>query len=268
MFGDVRMREWSDERQFSSAIASPSGAIFEAGSVHRWVGYMYRHWAFTRTTKVDPNQKSTSFSEPTNESNCCLSIFYTLLVFFFFFLKKKTTAFELPLREQEGLCWSHPGLIDICARAQSWAIFVAKDFGLAKLLAVLIGQALTLKRQPKFYWDSLVQYRLFEDNGESTYGALRKSIDCQACEELRRVNPPVAQVSFEKKKEKKPLVNRKSKNRQKEKLMIPAGRRDRKTGEGGKTWATFTVFSIIISKVYAARSGCPVSNPDPNTIGL
>ena len=58
--------------------------------------------------------------------------------------RRKTTA---------GLRWSHPGLKDICARAQGWAVFVAKDFGIAKLLAVLIGLALILKRQPKFYWD-------------------------------------------------------------------------------------------------------------------
>ena len=75
---DNKMREWSDVRLSSST--SPSGVIFEAGSMHRWVGYMYRHWAFARTTQVDSNYKSIPFTEPTKESNCCSSYFYTLLI--------------------------------------------------------------------------------------------------------------------------------------------------------------------------------------------
>ena len=79
---DSKVREWSDERLSSSA--SPSVVIFKAGSVHRWVGFMYRHcsWAFARTTKVDPHQTSTLLKKkkPTKESNSSSSYFFFFIL--------------------------------------------------------------------------------------------------------------------------------------------------------------------------------------------
>ena len=111
----------------------------------------------------------------------------------------------------------------------------------------------TLRRQPKFYWDSLVQYRLFEDYGESAYGALRKSIDCQTS---RGFTCQLRKFSFEKKK---PIGQSKIKEpSERERFLQEDATADRRTGEGGKTWASFTVFSTAkCMKKAAARSGCP-----------
>ena len=53
------------------------------GRQRRWVGYHYRHWAFATSTKVYPNQTSTPFAEPTQESNSssCYCLFSFLLSF-------------------------------------------------------------------------------------------------------------------------------------------------------------------------------------------
>ena len=47
------------------------------------------------------------------------------------------------------------------------------------LVLTTTNDYLILRRQPKFYWDSLVLYT-FKGNSESAYSALRKSIDCEA----------------------------------------------------------------------------------------
>ena len=60
-------------------------------------------------------------------------------MFFLFFSfqkkkKKKTAAFELSGSKKDWADRSQAmHLIDIGSRAQSWSIFVTKDFGLAKL---------------------------------------------------------------------------------------------------------------------------------------
>ena len=130
----------------------------------------------------------------------------------------------------------------------------------------VVGLALTLMRQPNFYWDSLVQCRFFEDNSESAYayGALRKSTD--RLSGLRRVYSPVAELFFRKRK-KKPLVNRKIQKSSERDFC----RKTRQENCGGRQKMNeLQCFSIrkCMIKV-AARSGCPVSNPGPNnTIGL
>ena len=102
-----------------------------------------------------------------------------------------------------------------------------------------------------------MQYRFFEGNSESAYGALCKSIDCQSSKGFTR---QLHNFSFERRKKhwsiEKPRTIRKGK--------ISAGRRGRRTGKGGKRWASATFFSIAecMNKV-AARSECPVANPDP-----
>ena len=120
----------------------------------------------------------------------------------------------------------------------------------------------------KFYWDILVQLSFFEGNSESACGALRKSIDCQVSK-LRRFTPPVAHPFFFFFRKKKPIGQSKN-SRTIRKRKIPAGKSDWRAGKGGKRGASFIVFSIAKCMNKAAdRSGCPVSNPDPNnTIGL
>ena len=123
--------------------------------------------------------------------------------------ERKTAAFELP-GSKKGLADRIQAmhLIDICARAQNWAIFVAEDFGLAKLPAVLIGLAVILRRQPTFYWDHLVQERLNRFRKTivraHTVRWASRSTACQGSEGLIR---QLYMLSFEKKKQ--PLVNRK-----------------------------------------------------------
>ena len=191
-----KMREWSDEPLSSSV--SPSGVIFKAGSVHRWVGYMYRHWAFARTTKVYPNQKKHTNFYRTDKGIQVLFLFFFLLSSFFL-KKKETAAFELPGSKKgwvDHIQAMH--LIGICARAQTQlSNFRRERFRPCKLLVVLIGLAPIPRRQPKFYRDSLMEYRFFEDNGESAYGALCMSIDCQASKGFTR---QLHKFSFEKKK--------------------------------------------------------------------
>ena len=85
---------------------------------------------------------------------------------------------------------------------------------------------------------------------------------------LRRVFPPVAQLSFWKKQKN---IGQSKNPRTVIKRKIPAETRDRRTGEGGKRWASFTVFSTttVWTRSGPGPAGCRVSNPDPNnTIGL
>ena len=106
----------------------------------------------------------------------------------------------------------------------------------------------------------------FEGNSERAYVALCKSIDCHWA--LRKVYPPVAQLSFEKKNNHWPIE--KSKNRQpwKERFL-----QEHATGKLRKGWQKMSELHYFKhSKVYKQGRpwwGCPVSNPDPdNTIGL
>ena len=165
----------------------------------------------TQTIKSTP-----IFTEPTKEFKCCSFYFFTLLVFFFK-KKKEKAAFELPGSKKgwvDHIQAMH--LLGICARAQTQlSNFFRERFWPCKLLVVVIGLAPIPRRQPKFYRDSLMEYRFFEDNGESAYGALCKSIDCQGSEGFTR---QLHKFSFEKKKT--PLVNGKSKNRQKLQIDI------------------------------------------------
>ena len=113
-----------------------------------------------------------------------------------------------------------------------------------------------------------MQYKQFEaGKSERAHGALRKStmVDRHLVEFTCKLH----NLSFKKKKKKKqPLVNRRIQEPY-DTGRFPqedtTGEPDR--GEGGKRRANFTVFSI--ANKAAARSGCPISNPDPNnTIGL
>ena len=121
-------------------------------------------------------------------------------------------------------------LMDICARAQSWAIFVAKDFSLAKHPAVLPGLALKLRRQPTFF--ETVQCSTGSLRATVRAHTVSKSIDFQASEGFTR---QLHNFSFE--NNHWPIE--KSKNRQKEK---ESGRKTQQENpRGGKKWANFTV---------------------------
>ena len=105
-------------------------------------------------------------------------------------------------------------------------------------------------------WDNLVQYR----SSKATVTAC--PAHCDDCQVSEGYFGQLHNFSFEK------LTNGKSKNpRTIRKRKIPAGRRDRRPGEGGKRWASFTAFNIAkrMNKA-AARFGCPVSISDPNNI--
>ena len=134
-------------------------------------------------------------------------------------------------------------------------------------LAVLVGPEPILRRQPEFYWDILI----LVSTGSSRATVSRSTrcaaqVDRLSASELRRFTWPVAQLFFRKKN---PIGQSKN-SRTARKRKIPAGRSDRRAGKGGKRWASFTVFNVVkCTNKVAGRSGCPVSNPDPNnTIGL
>ena len=110
-----------------------------------------------------------------------------------------------------------------------------------------------------------MQYRFFE--GIKQYERIPRGAqvdrDRQTCEGLTR---KLHNFSFEKKK--KTLVNRKIQESSDTERFL----QEDATGEleSLQRWANFTVFSIAkCTNKAAARSGRPVSNPDPNnTIGL
>ena len=81
-------------------------------------------------------------------------------------------------------------------------------------------------------------------DSESAYGALCKSIDCQAFEGFAR---QLHKFSFKKKK-KRTTIGHSKNPRTVRKRKILAGTSDRRTGEGDKRWASFTVFCI--AKLY------------------
>ena len=148
-------------------------------------------------------------------------------------------------------------LIDICA--QTWAPS-RRDFQKISILPSFldffscVGCPSTFTQATaKILSRQFGQYRFFEGNSESVYGVLRKSIDCQAS------GLPASCTSFLSIKKKPTTVQSKNPSTIR-KRKIPAGKRDRRTGEGGKRWTSFTVFSIdkCMNKA-AARSGCPAT---------
>ena len=118
----------------------------------------------------------------------------------------------------------------------------------------------------KIYWDVFI----LVSTGSSRATGWERTVRCASRSTVSLRTSKVYLVScttfFQKKK-----PNGHSKNsRTVRKRKIPAGKSDRRAGKGGKRWASFTVFNIVkCTNKVAGRSGCPVSNPDPNnTIGL
>ena len=102
------LREWSSR---------------QAAPVHRWVGY-----ACIATERSPALQKSIQTEQAHHLQNQHRNQTRVHFIVFFFFTLQKTAAQDREARrEQEGLSWSMH-LIDIRARPESWAIFVAKDF--------------------------------------------------------------------------------------------------------------------------------------------
>ena len=219
---DNKKPEWSDERLSSKnkrkkerkkreKSASPSGVIFKAGSVHRWVGYV---------SPLSVRQIYKSRSQPNKHTIYRTDTGIKLLLIFFYSsqgsYKKKNgcSSFELA-GNRKGWAERTQAMhqIDIRARPQSWA------------------------RRERFrscQWASFLDFNsnvgFFEGNSESAYGALCKSIDCHWT--LRKVYPPVAQLSFEKKPQKiQPLANRKIQEPSALKRKILAGTCDRRIQE-------------------------------------
>ena len=118
----------------------------QAAYIDGWAMYMYRHWAFARSTKVDPNQTSAPFTEPTQKSN-----FILIYIFFTFLLarfnKKKRKKERKKKKRKENRCsvlsyslrgtrkadliaaWPGDALqIDMCARQQQSSSFSSNRF--------------------------------------------------------------------------------------------------------------------------------------------
>ena len=83
---------------------------------------MYRHWVPDLQKSIQTEQAHHLQNRHRDQTRV------HVIVFFFFPLQKTAAQDREARREQEGLGWSMH-LIDVRARAQSWAIFVAKDFG-------------------------------------------------------------------------------------------------------------------------------------------
>ena len=139
-----------------------------------------------------------------------LSMIKLELILLFFLLssfqnKKKTAAFELQGARRAELIaarrctWSTSLLVLRAEHFRHERFRSCQDFW--TFLDVFVGLALILRRQPNFYWDSLVQYRFFEGNSESVFGALSKPIDCLVS---KGFTGQFHNFSFEKKN---PLVN-------------------------------------------------------------
>ena len=116
---------------------SPSGVIFEAGLAE--VGGLC-----IATERLPDLQKSILTKQVHHLQNRHRNQTRVHLIVFFFLLssrliskrkKNGCSSFELAKLAGNRKGWADLSqamhLIDICARAQSWAIFVAKDFGLA-----------------------------------------------------------------------------------------------------------------------------------------
>ena len=91
------MREWSNEHLFSSA--SFLGVIFggmAACIVDGWATYMHRDRAFARTTKVNPLQTTSPFTELTKESNSSPPLSFFFKLSFNLSEKEKAYTFKLP----------------------------------------------------------------------------------------------------------------------------------------------------------------------------
>ena len=148
--------------------ASPTGVLFDAGRAE--VGRVC-----IATERLSDLQKSIQAKQVYHLQNrhrnhTRLSLFFTLLKAYFKKKKNRFSSFELAKLAGNRKGWADLSqamhLFDIRARAQSWAIFVAKEFGLANkqafstFLAVLVSSRATVKAH--------------------AYGARCKFIDCQA----------------------------------------------------------------------------------------
>ena len=125
----VFKKKKNKERKKREKSASPSGVIFEPGSVHRWVGYVSPR-AFARSTKFDPNQTNTPLqNRHRNKTLVHLTIFFLL---FSRLNKKKKRLLKLSSR---GTGRAELNAARRCTRSTSVLVLrtelVAKDFGLA-----------------------------------------------------------------------------------------------------------------------------------------
>ena len=190
--------EWSDER-LSSKKKKKERKEKKARVPWEWSSRQAAcigGWAMYRQT-------NTPFTEPTQESNSCSSYYFFHSSRGLFQKKKKKKKKKngcWACGGQEGLSWSQPG--DALDQHPYSELSPSRNRRWARR-----------ERFRSYQWASFLAFscnvRFFDGNSESAYGALWKSIDCHWA--LRRVYPPVAQLSFEKKKKKKePLANQKN----------------------------------------------------------
>ena len=152
-----------------------------------------------RATCIAPEQNYKSRSTPkkhtiyrTDKGIKLYCIFFFFFFFFTHFKRKKRTAFELPgsiattWRAELITAWLCTWSTSVLVLRAEQSFFVANDFGLSKLefSRCVDWPSTYTQATAKFLFRELsaVQDRFFEGNRESTYGALRKSIDCQAFE--------------------------------------------------------------------------------------
>ena len=109
-----------------------------------------------------------------------------------------------------------------------------------------------------------MQYRFFEDNGESAYDVLRKSIDCQASQWFT-----LQLHTFFSKKKKQPLAYRKIQEpSERERFLLEDATRELQRVATDERASLFSALQSVRTRPRPGR-GCAVSNPDPNnTIGL
>ena len=145
--------------------------------------------------------------------------------------EKKTAAqfWATASREQERLIWSHPSqamhLIDMCARAQNWALFETKKIWVLSISKIF-----------RLFWQCW-----FHEGKSASRSTVRplKGLSASCTTFLSKKRNVFNFKEKIKKKKNNYWSIEKSKNRQKEKDSC----RNTRTRESDKRWASFTVFS-------------------------
>ena len=220
---------------------------------------MYHHWAFARSTKVDPNQTSTPFTEPTQESNFIFFFFFFLLFYFTlgsFQQKKKKKrkpllSFELqPERNKKG--WSDR------SRARRSVRCVNRHVRSCSELSTFRNEKdFGLVNKQDFNLDFSGSVGFFEGKsaGRST-GRPSKSLSASC-------------TTFLSKKKKKTTIGQSKNPRTVRKKKILAGTPELERVTKDERSSLFSAQESAWPNKAGSWSGCPVSNPDPNnTIGL
>ena len=217
-----------------SSSASPSAAaaavIFEAGSMHRWVGYTCFATEHSPVQKSMPTKQAHHLQNRKGNQTLVHLILFTLLI-----SKKKkkkerkTAAFELPGSNKGWADFSQAmHLIDIFARAQSSDIFGAEDFGLQGLPSFLNFSSCV--GWPSTYTQATTKILLRQFTAEQVlrrqhWLRIRRAV--YRLSVLRRVYRSVAHF-FQKKK--KRTIGQTKNLRTVRKRKIPEERRDKRTG--------------------------------------